>query len=375
LVSSNRYADLCVSCHEKEGWTNSSHASSSARWNGNGNDPWLNADYDSVAENGCASCHRPHASAKGQRLLKHVFEEDTCLVCHNGNVASTDVETELTKQYVHPVQDYTDVHDPVEDFSSGNAQKHVECGDCHNPHQVGGVSSPGPPSGVPGANRGVKGINSVGRSVSQAQDLYEVCFKCHAGNNVKKNLPVTRGINQLNTSMEFSPGNPSYHPVMAPGVNPDVPSRSNIPNKQSRISCADCHNSDNPNGPKGPHGSSFKHLLERNYTTSDFTDESSYSYGLCYKCHDRNSIMSDESFTEHKKHIVDQKTPCSACHDPHGISSSQGNPINNSHLMNFDLTIVRQNGLGRMEFVDQGRFAGQCYLNCHGKEHGPQQYP
>jgi hypothetical protein len=43
--------------------------------------------------------------------------------------------------------------------------------------------------------------------------------------------------------------------------------------------------------------------------------------------------------------------------------------------MNFDLTIARPNGQGRLEFEDHGRFAGQCYLNCHGKEHGPAQYP
>jgi nitrate reductase cytochrome c-type subunit len=73
--------------------------------------------------------------------------------------------------------------------------------------------------------------------------------------------------------------------------------------------------------------------------------------------------------------VVDLKTPCSACHDSHGVSNTQGNPVNNSHLMNFDLTIVRPNGQGHLRFEKLGRFNGQCYLNCHGKEHVATQYP
>jgi hypothetical protein len=81
------------------------------------------------------------------------------------------------------------------------------------------------------------------------------------------------------------------------------------------------------------------------------------------------------SFTEHNKHIGEENTPCSVCHDPHGISNTQGNSFNNSHLINFDLEIVRPDNRGRLQFEDRGRFAGQCYLNCHGKEHSPERYP
>ncbi len=71
-------------------------------------------------------------------------------------------------------------------------------------------------------------------------------------------------------------------------------------------------------------------------------------------------------------HVVRGRTPCSACHDAHGISRTRGNSRNHSHLINFDLNIVQPAGgaLGaRLEFVDTGRFSGSCTLVCHGVTH------
>jgi hypothetical protein len=72
---------------------------------------------------------------------------------------------------------------------------------------------------------------------------------------------------------------------------------------------------------------------------------------------------------------VDQEAPCSACHDPHGISAMQGTTLNNSHLINFDLAIVSPSNTGRLEYEDTGLFRGQCFLTCHGSLHNPTRYP
>lgn len=374
LVMSNRFSNLCTACHAKDGWMASDHAVSSATWNSQGPDPWPGSNFQSVAENGCQNCHTPHTAGLPARLLRYTFEEDNCLVCHNGNVASTDIEAEIIKNSLHAVQDWVGVHDAAENFQFGAVGKHVECEDCHNPHQTNADASPGVPA-VSGANRGVTGIDIAGQQVTEAQNLYQICFKCHADNNVIGSFDITRQIDQLNTRLEFDPGNPSFHPVASPGVNLDVPSLLPPLNTSSVISCTDCHNNDDSTGPRGPHGSNFAPLLVLNYETADYTLESEFNYAVCYKCHSRNSILNDASFKDHKKHVEGKDTPCSACHDPHGISQTQGNSINNSHLINFDLTIVfPDDKTGRLEFEDLGRFSGRCFLRCHGKEHSPKGY-
>ena len=139
--------------------------------------------------------------------------------------------------------------------------------------------------------------------------------------------------------------------------------------------CTDCHSSNDTSGAKGPHGSDYSPLLSLNYTTSDSTSESALAYALCYKCHSRINIDSDTSFTKHHTHIRGTRAPCSACHEAHGISSAQGTSTNNSHLINFDTTIVFPDPVThRLEFEDLGTFRGRCYLTCHGKSHSPLSY-
>jgi hypothetical protein len=128
-----------------------------------------------------------------------------------------------------------------------------------------------------------------------------------------------------------------------------------------------------PSGTKGPHGSDYPPLLAYRYETADYTRESESAYELCYQCHSRNSILNNESFSKHSEHL--QETPCSVCHDAHGISSAQGTAEANSHLINFDISVVRPDpATGRLEFQDQGVFHGQCFLECHDKQHSPLSY-
>jgi hypothetical protein len=106
----------------------------------------------------------------------------------------------------------------------------------------------------------------------------------------------------------------------------------------------------------------------------DNTPESPSAYALCYSCHSRNSILADESFQGHDLHIREQRTPCSVCHDAHGVSAVQGNPMNNSHLINFDTTIVQPNSAGILRYSDEGRYRGSCDLLCHGRDHQTEGY-
>lgn len=375
LVMSNQNAQLCTVCHAPPGWTQSSHSSSTATWNGMGPDPWPDSEYASVAGNGCVNCHKSHGAGSAQRLLRHAAEEDNCLGCHNGNVAASNIGPELTKASRHGVQDYIGVHDPAEDFTLGTVARHVECADCHNPHQSNDQAGPAPgdPPLVSGATAGVSGIDIGGSPINPATYTYEICFKCHSETQMPGSQVITRQIDQLNTRLEFAPANPSFHPVAALGVNADVPSLIHPLTVQSRVDCLDCHNNSASFGPRGPHGSDHPFLLAREYATSDYTIESESSYALCYQCHSRASLLADQSFP-HNLHVVGQQTPCSACHDPHGVNNIQGNATNNSHLINFDIDIVLPDSQGRLYFEDQGTFKGQCFLSCHGVAHEPKGY-
>lgn len=373
LVMSNQYSGLCTTCHDKAGWPQSSHATSNKQWNGVGSNPWFNSPYSTVAENGCNNCHVTHSAGGHERLMNYSVDEDNCLVCHTGNVATKNIGDELIKRFGHFVQNYSGVHDPAENFVLGGLQKHVECADCHNSHESNSTPSIGAPR-VSGATKGVSGVDASGQAVKSAQNQYEICFKCHGDNNFIASAPVTRQINQMNTRLEFNQANPSFHPVIGPRNNPNVPSLLAPYTSASLILCTDCHSNNDAFGPKGPHGSNNVYLLAKNYTTLDNTFESPAAYELCYSCHSRASILADQSFRRHKQHIVDVKAPCSACHDAHGISNTQGNPINNTHLINFDLAIVKPDSNGRLSYENNGPYKGTCYLSCHGRNHNPRNY-
>lgn len=383
LRRSTANGELCLTCHLPGGaswsWSQASHASSSATDPSGGawqerKPAWRGAN---VAENACANCHMSHNAPKRTQLIKK-SEEEACYLCHRGNVAGTNIFRNMNKPSAHRVGVYSDTHEPGESYVPSPPVDHVECEDCHNPHAANDMTASAPM--VSGALVGVSGIDSSGVEVPEASNSYEICYKCHADNRTVNTSEILRQIPEFNTRLEFDLSNPSYHPVEGPGRNNFVPSLISPLTDNSQIYCSDCHSgNDSPGaggvGAKGPHGSIYEPLLERNYSTTDGTAESGFSYALCYKCHDRTSILADESFPGHRKHIVDERTPCSACHDAHGIDSGSGSAFNNSNLINFDMTIVSPTALGEGPvFEDTGHRAGSCALSCHNVEHQPCSY-
>jgi len=217
--------------------------------------------------------------------------------------------------------------------------------------------------------RKVPGVTLAGLPVPEARLYYEVCFRCHADQPVIVSDRIVRQRDSGgNVRRQFLPTAASAHPVaFASRRTGEVPSL--LPQYRTRllISCQDCHNDPDAIGlggtqVNGPHGSRFDYLLAARYETRDFTSESPQAYALCYRCHDRNSILANESFLYHQTHIVRGRSPCSACHAAHGVS---GGSAQNAHLINFDISIVG----GERFYVDSGRFRGSCTLTCHGVRH------
>lgn len=379
LVASDEFSDLCFKCHDRTYWNLSTHSTSSAGWNGSGLNPWSHHDnsFSTVAQNGCGNCHVMHTAGGKSRLMKSDLEEKNCLDCHNGNVAASDknIELQFTKPYVHNIFGYNQIHDPNESSLITLQKKHVECADCHNAHAVN--SGPADPPYANGVLAGVMGIDPMGNTVDPIQHEYELCFRCHSDNPVSSST-TSRQIEQANTRLEFATNNPSSHPVAIQGKNNFVPGLVYPLNESSFLYCSDCHASDGPDAPAGPHGSIYPQILKYQYEKVDNTPESAFAYELCYSCHSRtqyNTDMGDNvQKLVHYRHVVSENTPCNACHDPHGISNTQGNPIQNSHLINFDISIVKARSDGALYFQDNGYRSGQCSLMCHGADHDSKNY-
>jgi predicted CXXCH cytochrome family protein len=389
LVKSNRGSAICLSCHRQEYWNGSGHESAAAPYTAA---QGAHTGYNTVRDNGCESCHRPHSGQQPQRLLK-ATEEETCMPCHDGSVASTDIASEFSKPHVHPTFSLTpSAHDAAESPISTSASlpemspaapRHAECQDCHNPHSGPSAAAPG----LPGAIAGAWGIGPGGQERRPITAEYQLCYKCHADSaNVPQAMgrasppPTPRKIRQFNVRVEFDPLNPSHHAVEAPGKNADVPSLLSPYHTGSTIRCTDCHNSDSGaaggGGPRGPHGSIYPALLERRLVGGSRNPGSDFMslYALCFKCHSDSSILGDETFSKHRLHIEQEGASCLVCHDPHGVSATQGSATGSSHLINFDTGVVLPNGRGELRFEDLGDRTGACYLTCHGRTHDPETY-
>lgn len=357
MVQNNVASALCIECHNMTSWTMSAHRNSTKTWNGSGLNPWPNIGANNVSAAACENCHSPHNAGTKPRLLTFADEEQNCSSCHSGTVAAKDIDADFRKFSVHPIHRTTAVHDPLEDPI--NSPRHVECADCHNSHAANSTIAVAP--NASGALAGVTGINQDGAVMHPLGKQYELCFRCHGDSVSRGPARVPRQIVQTNTRLEFAPGNASFHPVIAPGKNPNVPSLLSPQTTSSRMYCTDCHNSETGpgaggSGPNGPHGSSFEPILEQRLMLADGDTETSGTYALCYKCHSRSSILADESFP-HRIHVVDNKASCVTCHDPHGVQSA-------THLINFNSLYVTPSN-GRLEFNDTGNFRGNCTLTCH----------
>ena len=362
LVMPNTASALCQTCHVKNFWNASDHKLSTKTWNGVGSNPWPHTSGSTVAANACENCHRPHTAPGKKWLQNAAIEENNCYPCHNGNVAAKNIQGEFAKSSVHPVANTTGVHDPAETAVVNS--RHVECVDCHNPH----ASNAGAGT-LPGSLSGVRGIDISGAGVKSAAAEYQICFRCHADSTNNPAPHTARQIVQTNTRLEFNTGNPSFHPVAGPGRSSKVPSLLAPWTTASTVKCSDCHNNNagpgaGGTGPNGPHGSINPILMERPYATTGTPTAGD----ICYKCHSQ-SVVTSEAPHNRSEHL---RYGCKACHDPHGISATQGNTTNNSRLINLSTTDNTPVGTPPKLYIDT--VARKCYLSCHGEGHSGRSY-
>jgi predicted CXXCH cytochrome family protein len=426
LVINPINSGLCLTCHNIPDWYTSAHGQSVTPINGTvfpvAPRTWPTAgEWTTVGAWGCAICHTSHSSPSGQWLLYYPSEAEVCAPCHGSTPPSGDVHTatsastvsgsassvasgnimaQTTKMSAHRISTTSVSYQAKQSLLAGSGPAlsgQVTCSDCHNPHVAPSTQiyssalRAGKSTGnaralsavMSGNLKGVSGVDRNGMRLASANYEYEVCFKCHA--DYAMGFPfVPRVINTTNMRLEFDTNNPSFHPVEDQGKNlniPSIPSPFNPSLTASdTISCTDCH-SDEGGQSQGPHGSNYPPILKERYETIDFTTESYENYALCYRCHNRDSIVRDDSFKKnlsgkggHSGHLA-LGAPCSACHTAHGIKDN-GLSGSHTHLINFDTRIVSpKTGNASPTFSDNGFFSGSCTLVCHGKIHDNESYP
>lgn len=305
-------------------------------------------DYDVYAENPshldrfsiattCSACHSAHGKRQTPGLRKTV--PDLCFDCHghgkgSATAGSSEIYDAFQKRYKHPVDDTALYHRadetlPVDDLS---VQRHVSCLDCHNPH----MSEHNDPF------KGVSGYTPRGMKRRIAKQETEICYKCHSES-------AQSPFSSQNTMDQFDESNASYHPVENPAKR-----RSNslvTPQSGKRITCSECHE---------PHGSDHRFMLRYHYRAED-GPETAHAYELCYTCHRRDSILGDQSFREHRKHIVFASISCGACHNAHGSRD-------NKSLIEFNISVASPNENGMLLYIKTGK-QNSCFLSCHNVEH------
>jgi predicted CXXCH cytochrome family protein len=309
---------------------------------------------------GCAGCHAGKG-VPGTPLLK-ARREQLCFRCHgalsHGLATGRNIQSVVSKQSNHPITETSLYHlrGEVLPEEEESMLRHVACADCHVAH----ISTPeltwrgarGYISGLSGAQH--PGLRPQGLRLRQATDEYELCYLCHSDS---RNLPAgSRNMAEL-----FNPSNFSYHPVEAPGRNLNMPSLVRALSITDRIRCTDCHGNNDSMGPRGPHGSDYSPILVAQYSMEDGPEDARY-YELCYMCHDRRSILGDESFRKHNRHVVSEQTSCFTCHASHGSSSN--------NLIEFNTLVVNPSLTdGGPMYMPGSGGNPMCYLECHGADH------
>ncbi|HSF96424.1 MAG TPA: cytochrome c3 family protein, partial [Thermohalobaculum sp.] len=170
---------ICLACHEKEGWVGSAHASSTVADEIYSAAAAAQREFPSgqaVWKAGCLNCHDTHTVEGARRLLREGTDsiavpksggnsaiEETCYQCHSStggvlvgqggaSFPVPDIRTDFQRLRHMPIDANPEVHDigtgtepqPGKDFlesrgllgRASETNRHAECTDCHNPHRV-----------------------------------------------------------------------------------------------------------------------------------------------------------------------------------------------------------------------------------------------
>jgi hypothetical protein len=270
----------------------------------------------------------------------------------------------------------------------------LDCSGCHDSHgkEVGKLRS--------------IAFDARGQRLDRRpQVVAEICFGCHAGQEA---APLTVGNPDL--GQLFSKGAASSHAIGATAAGrPELPSLR-ASTFQGRLDCTSCHDNPDPFGARGPHASPNVSILKAPFGRErDMSRLGERVNDLCFLCHDKASILANQSFPFHGQHLSGftsgspiasrqgglmeaqaaigvrsvrdlgpgrggayaaghgEPTACATCHASHGS-------LRQAALVEFDRSVVGASSLGAPVFQRAGLGHGTCTLTCHGHDHVQSRY-
>lgn len=417
----NTNAYLCTFCHAKTGWSTSVHKTSLQTITPQ------DGNTTTVGEWACRNCHQTHGG-KGVPYILTEQEQQSCFTsgCHGKTFTGTntkDIETQLEKIYTHPTIATIGKHrNPDDPVSLDISNRHAECQDCHNSHQMEkGLHTPGSNivsgvlkgvlSVIPGPTPGWQQPTTFTQVTHPTQEN-QICYKCHSSyafgqvpNGVSTILGPS-GVNITDQAMEFNPANKSAHPVQV-GLNDQtggmIP-RALTPQQMTSdwsatgtqtMYCSDCHGNDeatSSTSPQGPHGSEANFMLTgggKYWPTDAFgtlwslddikNNKNNWQNDLfCVNCHPMATggtfVNNVHGASEHQ----DASVKCITCHVavPHGAERSRligyesdVPPWNYAGTGVYDRLVITgfQKGNGPIDYQKEN-----CSMNgvCHGAQAG-----
>jgi len=356
----------------------------------------------------CATCHRSHNVPRGgeKKLIKTASVDELCLPCHEpgktafmtefapklpawaGGEGSGHLKGRFSSRRT---ESYSRV---VTSDTGQRVQLAQDCAACHDSH---------------GRERGKLrrlGFDNRGQLLDRRpQSVAEVCFGCHAGQEAALLRTSAPDLGLL-----FARGAMSSHRIGATAAGrPELPSlRSGL--VAGGLDCTSCHDNPDPGGARGPHASPHVALLKASFGRErDMARLGDRVNDLCLVCHDRASILGNQSFTFHAQHLkgftsstsavgrmgVQQEaqaalgirtvrdlrsgraggfiagrgepTACATCHASHGS-------LRQPSLVEFDTAVVGPSSLGAPIFQRTSLGHGTCTLSCHGYDHVQTRY-
>lgn len=319
----------------------------------------------SLVSDTCAACHSAHAAQAAPLLTVASPLASSCLRCHDGSGAASNVAAAYADPAV-PADDPATRsfyrHDALaqsphvpggEPPPASAADRHAQCVDCHNPHNATaapavetatGWTVPGRQAAVPGVGvtNGPAGATPAyallgGVSGARPTREYELCLRCHSGaatllpnEDPATSAPLPPSWWSLDKGVELNPANASYHPVEAAGTNRTPAMSASLagtsPYKlwqlsvDSTVRCVSCHGDPSrfdtasppdPGSDLAPHLSPYRGLLIQGYRDrvlkSALEAYDAADSALCLVCHAEAPFLDSRSpatsFEYHARHV------------------------------------------------------------------------